>query len=507
MQLVHQFLHSSAEQYPGKTAVISDGRTITYGELSTRIQRVCRGLAAAGLRHGDRVVLHLRPGIDFVTALYAVMHGGGVAVPIAVGAPARNMPEILTDCTPAFLISAELNAADFAATELPARCRVISLEWAEAQAESFEGADPATALRPEDGAAILYTSGPEGERRGTYYTHQSLVQTALNILQATKIDASIIEIIPAPLSHSFALARLHAIFFAGGTAVIADQHHDAIVEHLRRGEGNSFAARAGDLDSVLGSPAGLLKHIGSSVRFIALRGPSITVHQKKMMLELFPHARICVDYGMTEGMYNTCLELHADRKKIETAGRRLPSVELAICDEQMKHLGRGLAGEILLRGEHLMSGIWNENRLHRDTFTEDRWLRTGDIGFIDKDGYLHILGRKEDLINLRGVRISPHEVEEKIHDAYPDYEICVVGIPDPSGAAGEIPVLCYIPHDGKTIIPSELSHALSGLLDRHKIPRIVYRVHKFPRLDNRIVRRELRRQLLEGLEHAYQSVL
>ena len=99
---------------------------------------------------------------------------------------------------------------------------------------------------------------------------------------------------------------------------------------------------------------------------------------------------------------------------------------------------------------------------------------------------------------MGGLKISPVEVEEKIHEIYPDIEICVVGLPDPAGIVGEIPVLCCIADNGKKIISSELSSSLSSRLEKDKIPRIVYRVDRFPRINNVIARQELRRQLIEG---------
>lgn len=510
MQLVHQFLHSSAEQYPAKPAILCDGRPLTYAELSAHTDRISEALLAMGLQRGERVLIHLQNRIDLLTTLYGVMQSGGIAVPIPGNAPADAIAEISADCTPAFIVTGSDELPDTLPGHRLGNSTLLSIEklrqGPDPQAQTGAGDKRKNHLSTDDGALILYTSTPAGTRKAVYYTHRNIVQATLNVLQFSKIDASIAELVSAPITQLFALGRITAILFVAGTAMLLDEKHDSVLDRLRNGEGNSFAVRADGLDRFLGPADGSARRIGHAIRFIALRGSSVTLHQRRKMLELFPHARICMEYGMAEGMYNTCLEFHSERKKLETAGRRLPSVELAIADDQSKHLGRGLTGEILLRGDHMMSGYWRENAIHKDGFTEDKWFRTGDMGYIDKDGYLHILGRKDELINMRGVLISPLEVEEKIHEAYPEYEICVVGIPDPVGAVGEIPVLCYIPRGGKTIIPSELSHALAGLLDQNKIPRIVYRVHEFPRFENRILRRELRQQLLAGAERIAQNV-
>jgi len=225
----------------------------------------------------------------------------------------------------------------------------------------------------------------------------------------------------------------------------------------------------------------------------------MTPAERMEMMEMFPNASIYLQYGLTEAPRSTMTELRSDRKKPETVGRPVPGGEILIVDQGGNPVRPGEEGEIVIRGDHVSARYWNGDG-HRQEASEGLpWFKTGNIGILDSDGYLQVLGRKDEMISMAGVKISPAEVEEKIHEVYPDVEICVLGIPDPAGVVGEIPVLCYIANNGKTIISSELSAALGSRIDRNKIPRIVYRVERFPRIDHKILRHELRRHLVEGI--------
>lgn len=204
-------------------------------------------------------------------------------------------------------------------------------------------------------------------------------------------------------------------------------------------------------------------------------------------------------YGAPDAPENAMINFRDERKKLETAGRQSPHAEVAIIDRIGNRLAAGSAGEIAVRGHHQSPGYWINGTFVKQNLAMGEWLRTGDAGFVDKDGYLHILGPSDGLITVAGMQVLLSEVEERIREEYPECEICVIGIPEPGNDGGEIPVLCYIPRDGQSIILSELSRLLAPRFDSHKIPRILYRVDHFPRSEHGILRHELRKRFLEGM--------
>lgn len=127
------------------------------------------------------------------------------------------------------------------------------------------------------------------------------------------------------------------------------------------------------------------------------------------------------------------------------------------------------------------------------------WFKTGDHGFLNDEGYVHLLGRKNEMINMGALEISPLEVEEKICEIYPDCELYVICVSDPAGIVGEIPALCYVGKEALTITPSDLSHALSAPVEGDFILRILYRVESLPKTESeKILRGELREKIIAG---------
>ena len=156
--------------------------------------------------------------------------------------------------------------------------------------------------------------------------------------------------------------------------------------------------------------------------------------------------------------------------------------------DTMRDCEVGEVGEIWIRSAQVMLGYWNMPEETEKAVTPDGWFRTGDYGYLDDDGYLHIAGRNDDMITMNGMKFSPLEIEERIREFFPGYEFCVVGISDPAGVLGQIPVFCYAARNGDVITASELSRLLSDKIDRNKIPRVVYRVDPARLLDGKLAR-------------------
>jgi acyl-CoA synthetase (AMP-forming)/AMP-acid ligase II len=152
-------------------------------------------------------------------------------------------------------------------------------------------------------------------------------------------------------------------------------------------------------------------------------------------------------------------------------------------------------GEIVVMGGHVTLGYFGDEARTRAAFTSDGAFRTGDYGFVDREGFVHLLGRKDEMINMGGLKISPLELEEKAREAFPDVDLCVVGVPDPEGLAGEVPVLAYV--GARSIASSDVAIALSQKVERNKLPRSVVRVEAIPKTENgKPIRRALRERLL-----------
>jgi long-chain acyl-CoA synthetase len=237
----------------------------------------------------------------------------------------------------------------------------------------------------------------------------------------------------------------------------------------------------------------LLRRAGPNLRTIELGSAFLSASDKRRLLELFPNARICMHYGLTEASRSTFLEFRSEAAKLDTVGRPSPNVTIQICDPDGRALPPGEHGEIFVSGGHVTAGYWNDVERTRAHLTADRAFRTGDHGYFDADGYVCLLGRKDELINCGGVKISPLELEAKIAEARPTLEFCVVGIPDPAGIAGEVPVVAVAGAPQPTLTLAALTAELAQKVEKNKLPREVIFIDRIPRTENgKPIRRELR---------------
>jgi long-chain acyl-CoA synthetase len=502
METVHQYLFESARRHADRTALIYDGSELRYAQMAERIRAIGDLLSDAGLRKGDRVAILLADKRRFILSVFAAMSRGLVAVPIPQGTTAAVVESVLLDCEPAALVTSAQDLSDLPASlHQQIRCRLlVDLD------PPF--ALPARTELPLDGddlALILYTSGTTGPRKGVLLTHRNLVQSTLNTNAFMRVNEGIRELVALPLAHSFGFGRTRSVLFAGGTLVLTSGPLNplAIIQAALLHHCNGLSAVPAGIAQMMRLEA-LMRRIGPQMRFVELGSSPMPADRKRRLAEIFPWARICMHYGLTEASRSTFLDFRADRDRLETVGRAAPSVEIAVRDERGGVVAAGSSGEISIRGPHVARGYWKDPALSRARFTEDGWFRTGDFGFLDNDGYLYLLGRRDDVINVGGHKVTPLEVESAIREIHPDVDVCVVGVPDPAGIQGEVPVLCYVSNAGRTLEVDELAHALSGRLHDDHLPRAVYRLDRLPRSDgDKVLRRELRKLLIgEGLLEA-----
>jgi long-chain acyl-CoA synthetase len=532
MRLVHEYLIESAQRYPEKTAVICDKKQLSYAEFVQRICRLSSMLVESGLERGDRVMILLADKSDFLLAYHAVMKGGGIAVPLSGGASFPLIEQIAHECTPFILITSRQGLVDLPLLRDKLGCKFLVIVNAShaTQRESFAASTRAStnvvlfdaeelsggdghgkpmSLGEDDGATILFSSEAIGRKKGVLLSHRNLVKAALNVNEFMRIDQSIREFVGAPLTHSFGLGRSRCVHFVGGTMVVSNGQLNpmALVENVLRNQCNAISAIPSRFGMFFGRLESLLQRVGSQIRFIELGSGFMPLDHKLKMLEIFPNANIFMHYGMAEASRSTLLDLRKEQRKLHTAGRALRDVSLMIGDDLGKSVGHLEMGEVLVRGEHVAGSYWNNVELNVKTYTADGWFKTGDYGFLDDEEYLHVLGRKDEMIDMGDVKVSPMEVEEEIHKLYPGCELWVVGIPDPAGIVGNIPVLCYAANERVTITPSALSRALARCLDQYKIPRVVYRVEGLPKTENKkMIRQELRKRIIAGAIYEMERV-
>lgn len=491
---LHDPIFASVWARPDRAALISGSERTTYAALWDRICAIARRLQAVPVGDRAHVLFITLKHLEFVASYYACSLAGCVSVPApSVAARATVLEMIRLGKVRAVLGDRALLKELQLARELD--IPVIELETIQTETSALPREPFAVNWDPEENASILFTSGTT-KKKAVALSHRALLQSTANINAFMQVEDSICEFVMVPFHHSFGLGRARAVLTVGGTLVVQEGplNPAAVVQAIDREACNALSSVPAGLALFTGRYEEQLQRIGRQIHVMELGSAFMTPKQKARLLELFPAARVCMHYGLTEASRSTFLEFHSEQSKLDTVGRPSPNVALMIADRDGLPCAVEQEGEVVIYGGHLMSGYFGDDEQTNEVIRPDGGLRTGDRGFLDADGYLHLLGRADDLINKGGIKISPLELEQAISDAFPGFECCVVGIPDPSGIAGELPVVAYV--GSAEVSMNSLLAALADRIDRTKLPDRLVRVAEIPRTENGKPQRRVLRERL-----------
>lgn len=515
--MLHQILTKIAQENAGKTAVIADTQEITYAELIRNIYTLSDMLIVEGLRKADRVLIWLNNPIEIIISFYAILRAGGTAILPPSILDLSEAQRIYSEFTPWLIISNKEVIHLQPKFHETSNCPIFNIEnknlFRLHQDDAFiqndynrtdEKINKLLNLNEDDGSFIILNHRTTDQTNALVFTQTMIQKMSEKLNHSIKIQTNIRQLFLHSLNDIEGLLALTHILMKGSTIILKNNNFKPleIIQTIIKHQCNAVTANSKTFTDLVSSIGSLLKEVAPYLKLIEVYGTTPKLFEKKIFLKIFPKTQLFLFYGTSEAPASTVIELRSEHRKIDTIGKPVQNVEVAISVNNANHHTQNRAGEILIHGINITAGYWRHGKIQTDCFIDGCYVPTGDVGYIDNKGYVHLLGRKDEIIDIGGVIISPLEIEEKIHEVYPEYNICVVGIPNPERESFEIPVLCYTAREGKTIIPSELFHLLSLKLRQHQIPRIVYRVDKFPKAGNIILRQDLRKQLIENLEHS-----
>ncbi len=435
---------------------------LTAADLEDATRRVAGRLRSAGIAPGDRMLFSAESSLQLVIAHVAALRAGIVVVPANTAYREREITHIVKDAGPrAALVDNDARAAWIRAAAGP-ETLVVSPDVDLPDGESPE----LDAARPDDPALIGYTSGTTGRPKGAVLSHANLLAGSESVRLAWRWSASDRLVLALPLFHVHGLCvGLHGTLLAGASMVLlpafgADPVLDAAAEHqasLFFGVPTMYH-RLARSDRV-GELARLRLCVSGSAALPAELHQALVERGGQHVLER---------YGMTETLMLVS-NPYAGERRPGSVGLPLPGVEL--------RLSNGREGEILVRGPNVFAGYWERPAATAESF-RDGWFRTGDVGILDPDGYLRILGRSKELIISGGLNVYPREVEEVLL-GHPDVaEVAVVGTP--SDEWGEV-VTAFVVPAGDRRAPEPLVAYAAEQLAPFKRPRVVHFVDSLPR--------------------------
>ena len=331
-------------------------------------------------------------------------------------------------------------------------------------------------------ADVLFTTGTTGAPKGVSLSHKNLSAAALNINTFIKNTADDVELLALPVSHSFGLGRVRCVLSKGGTLVLLGsfasmkKFFGCIDRYHCTGFG-MVPAGWGYIKKMSGKKLG---QYADQLRYIEIGSSFMPVEDKELLCELLPQTRICMHYGLTEASRSAFMEFHSEGKHLNTAGKPSPNVDIKIFDAEGHLLLNGEEGEVCVKGNHVTCSYWNESK---DRFAKDffnGYFRTGDSGYLDEDGYIHLKSRIKEIINVGGKKVSPMEVED-ILNSIPGIEDCAcVAMPDPEGVMGELVKAFIVTHD-ESLTDTAILAALKPKLEVYKLPAAIERIDSIPK--------------------------
>ena len=340
-------------------------------------------------------------------------------------------------------------------------------------------------------AFILYTTGTTGPKKGVILSHGNLLAATRNINKFMQIGPWAIESLPMRLSHSFGFARLRCVFDVGGTVILENGflRPERILYNMKLHEANAISSVPAGFSILLEYYKEQFEEIGPQIRYIEIGSAFMRQNHKENLMELCPNARICMHYGLTEASRSTFIEFHAEKEKLHTVGKPSPNVELRIMGENGEELSPNQTGEILVKGQMVMNGYWNKDEITKNNM-RNGWLHTGDLGAVDDEGYLHLLGRKKEIINIGGLKVAPGEIEEILLKCTEIEEVVIIGVQSLGDISDEMIKAFIVTNDNKLSIKYLEKFCLDNM-ESYKVPSVFEIVESLPKTASGKIQRHL----------------
>lgn len=498
MNTAHEFLDRTCVHHASRPAILFEGRSITYGELRARVNRLAAALAGRGVRRRERVCLFLGNIPEFAVSYYATLKLGATVVALNSTLKHDEVLYALNDSQSMCLITErDLLPHVPARKETPALRFAVAVGGGDGAADfaAFEaggaGAVRTADLERDETAAILYTSGTTGKSKGAMLTHGNLVSNVHAAMRAVGARPEDRYACFLPLFHCFGQNFIMNGCFGSGATLVLHRRFvpDEVLASLRQNEVSIFFGVPTIFFVLLGLPAA--PEAFQSVRYAFSAASILPVDVFRRFRDAFGLV-IHEGYGLTESSpfasYN-----HWSHHREGTVGTPIENVEMKIVDSAGSELPADELGEIVIRGPNVMKGYFNRPEETAQCMLPGGWLRSGDIGRVDEDGYFSIVDRVKDIIITGGFNVYPREVEEVLFQHAAVKEAAVIGIPDE--AYGEVVKAFVVRKAGAaTATEEEIIGFCRDKMSVMKVPKVLEFVDAVPKsATGKILKKDLRK--------------
>lgn len=477
-QTIVQAVRAHAQETPDKLAVAFKKERLTYAQLAERMENMAGILAEEyQVRRGDLVMLSSVSKPEYIAAYLAIQCLGAVSVPVDKGGKTENILDVYAYTSPRLLL------ADRPILKEEVRCASLKGLYDQAALEGAEKAGPAE--RGDDELAeILFTTGTTGRPKGTMLTVGNICASMHNTWHGVGMEGSDVVLIPLPLNHSLGMRVARTVLYIGAAMVLQNGFTFAreLENNIAAFGCTGFVSVPASLEVVCRQLQDKLADVLGRLRYMEIGAGSLGTDMKKKLLRLLPDTKIVNTWGSTETGGAIFLTLPEQQDKLSSLGKPVASVELRTVNEKGEAIAArdmDSAGRMALRGPMQMKGYYQMPKESAAALV-DGWLYTNDLVYLDGDGFVYMLGRADDIINVGGEKVSPLEVENLAQEYEQIRECACIGVDDPDGILGKVPALYVVPA-GAQFDEDGLKKFLADKMERYKIPQIFVTIRELPR--------------------------
>ena len=480
---------------------IFEGQEITNFQMDQAARRLGNALKKLGVARGDRVIMQMPNCPEVFQAFQAIWRIGAIAVPINYLVGQEEINYIYRDCGVHTVITSPeyVDKVRIAQSKSGAVKNIIMVSDKEDEgtinfkklldgnSDDLEVAEVAG----DDVATLIYTSGTTGTPKGVMLTHAGLAYSARIQQEDTKLPLDLVSLAVLPLCHSFGVAMMNGSFLRlyGKVIIMRQFNLEQLFANIDRYKVQSVPIVPTMIVYMLMFPD-YAKYDISSVKYWVCGSAPLSLDTWKQFKERFG-MEIAEGWGLTEAGANNSTNVARPVIKPGSIGMPMKGMEMRIFDDNDKEAPQGQEGEIVLRGPMVMKGYWKMPEATAEVI-RDGWLHTGDIGYVDKDGYFYITDRKKDIIIKGGENISPRVIEEILYANPAVSEAAVIGVKDK--VYGEDIKAFVVLKPDQAATPEEVMEYCLGKLKRFFVPKEIVILPAMPKtLVGKILKKELRK--------------
>tara|TARA_B110000093_G_scaffold181020_1_gene224182 strand:- start:2087 stop:3613 length:1527 start_codon:yes stop_codon:yes gene_type:complete len=464
-------------------AEMLDGTTLSYGEMFDAAEKNASALLIAGLKPGDCVAAQVEKSIETIQLYLGTILAGGIYLPLNIAYTPLELEYFLKDAKPQIFVCdpTKLSILQSLANNTGvATVLTLSADGIGTMTDALPANNnnfKAVARDENDLAAFLYTSGTTGRSKGAMLSHANLASNAQSLKDCWRFSERDVLIHALPIFHTHGLfVATNTTLCAGSSMIFMPRFNSDLILSLMK--------KATVLMGVPTFYVRLLESTNLSRDTVAnmrlfISGSAPLLAETHKQWQALTGTAILERYGMTETNMNTSNPYDGERRA-GTVGMPLPGIEVRITDQDTgKELAQGEIGSIEVRGPNVFKGYWQMPEKTKEEFREDGFFITGDVGVMDNNNYLSIVGRSKDLIISGGFNVYPKEVELILDDVEGVYESAVIGVPHPDFGEGVLAVVVL--ETGKNLNESLLKAILKEKIADYKQPKNIYFVDELPR--------------------------